>query len=241
MQTADYEAVSQAGSREEFRQALSAFAARMGFPLVNALIVDGNFDAEFRIGSIGNTPSEFLVTHADRARIRSDPVMHRLMGAPTPFIWNQDFYVRAGKGALWEEQAPHGYRVGVAASLSVAAGQRVFVGVDRFDALPTDGEHLSRMQADVQLLAVHAHVAARRFLLKPPTPSMQALQLPHLTDRERDVLRWTHEGKTAEVVAQILGIKVTTVNSYIKQAMEKLDVVGSKHKAAKVAAALGLI
>lgn len=242
MNPSDYEAVSQAATREEFRCALSNFAERLGFPLVNALLVDGTFDSpDLRIGSIGNTPSEFLMTHADMARIRMDPVMHRLMSAPTPFAWNQDFYARAKMGHLWEDQAPYGYRVGVAASLPVGTGQHVFVGVDRHDKLPTSEKTLGRLQADLQLLTVHAHVAARRILVKPAPAAISSLLLPRLTAREIDVLRWTHEGKTAEVVAQILDIKVTTVNSYIKLAMEKLDVVGSKHKAVQVAKALGLI
>lgn len=242
MKLADYEAVSQASTREEFLSALSDFATKMDFPLINALLVDGSLDSpDLRIGSIGNAPSAFLATHADLARIRKDPVMHRLMDEPTPFLWDQAFYVRADLGHLWEDQAPYGYRVGVAASLPLGDGQRVFVGVDRHDKLPTKVEQLTRLQADLQLLAVHTHVAARRLLRKPAPTSLDAMQLPRLSPREIDVLRWTREGKTAEVVAQILGVKVRTVNSYLQNAMEKLGVVGSKHKAVMLATTLGLI
>lgn len=242
MNTADYEAVSAATTREELRQALSSFAAKMGFPLVNAMLVEGTLDsANLRIGSIGNTPSSFLLSHADLTRIRVDPVMHRLAAEPTPFVWDQAFYARANKGHLWEDGAPHGYRVGVAASLPVGNGQSVFVGVDRHDKLPTNGETLARMQADLQLLSVHTHVAARRLLVKAAPRPLESLQLPRLSPREIDVLRWTREGKTAEEVALILGMKVPTVNSYIRNAMEKLEVVGSKHKAVLVATTLGLI
>lgn len=242
MQPGDYEAVSQSTTREEFRAALLGFAARMDFPLVNALLVDGEIDSpNLKIGAIGNTPKSFLVTHADLKKIRTDPVMHRLLDDPTPFVWDQDFYARRGMGHLWEVQAPHGYRVGVAASIPVGGGQRLLVGVDRHDKLPTSSLLLARLQADLQLLAVHAHVAARRILVKPAPPPIDSLQLPRLTPRETDVLRWTDEGKTAFEVGMILGLKERTVNSYLESVKEKLGVVGKKEQAIKVAKALGLL
>lgn len=242
MNTGDYEAVSQAASREEFRAALSSFAERMGFPLVNALLVDGTLDSpSLRIGAIGNTPSSFLVTHADLKRIRTDPVMHRLQSELTPFTWDQDFYAKRGMGHLWEDQAPYGYRYGIAASLPVGDGQRVFVGVDRYEKLPTGSQMLARLHADLHLLAVHAHVAARRILAKPAPPPLESLQLPRLSPREIEVLRWTDEGKTAYEISVILQMKERTVTSYLELAKEKLGVVGKKSQAVKVAKALGLI
>ena len=240
----DYEAVREAQTREEFRAALSNFAARMDFPLINALIVKGTLDSpDLRIGAIGNTPSAFLLTHSDLSRIRSDPVMHRLQGDPTPFTWDQGFYVRRGMGHLWEDQAPHGYRYGIAASLPVGPDQCVFVGVDRFDKLPSSARNLTRLQADIQLLAVYAHVAAKRILTKPvATPPSRALELPRLAPREIEVLRWTDEGKTAIEIGMILGIAPRTVTSYLELAKQKLGLEGGKKEmAVKVAKALGIL
>lgn len=242
MKPDNYEAVSESRTREELRRALTDFAAHMGFPLINALHVNGSLDSpDLRIGSIGNTPSEYLLTHSDLSRIRIDPVMRRLMDQPTPFYWDQAFYANRSKGELWEEQAPHGYRVGVAASLPVGPGLHVFVGVDRHEKLPTNGELLTRMYADLQLLAVHAHVAARKLLVKSLAPDIRTLQLPRLSPREQEVLRWTNEGKTLWEIGVILGIRQSSVNNYIRSAMDKLGVSGSKHMAVKLAATLGLI
>lgn len=242
MKPSDYEAVSQAGTREEFRGALSSFAAQLDFPLVNALLIDGDLSApDLRIAAVGNTPPTFLVTHADLKRIRVDPVMQRLQSEPTPFAWDQGFYARRGFGHLWEDQAPHGYRVGIAASIAVGDGQRLFVGIDRHDPLPSSEPMLTRLQADLQLLAVHAQVAARRLLGKPAASEMSAMRLPHLAPRELDVLKWTDQGKTAYEVGVILGMKERTVNSYLESAKDKLGVVGKKELAVKVAKALGLL
>jgi hypothetical protein len=77
MQPGDYEAVSQSTTREEFRAALLGFAARLDFPLVNALLVDGEIDSpNLKIGAIGNTPKSFCLgssrmSLASRRRRRS--------------------------------------------------------------------------------------------------------------------------------------------------------------------------
>jgi DNA-binding CsgD family transcriptional regulator len=46
-----------------------------------------------------------------------------------------------------------------------------------------------------------------------------------LTARERDVLCWIARGKTAAEIGMILGISPRTVESYIRDAVEKLDTV----------------
>lgn len=45
-----------------------------------------------------------------------------------------------------------------------------------------------------------------------------------LTDREREVLRWTAAGKTAWDTGGILNIATDTVTKHIASAMRKLDV-----------------
>lgn len=45
-----------------------------------------------------------------------------------------------------------------------------------------------------------------------------------LTHREVEVLRWSAEGKTAAEVAQILDVKLRTVNFHIGSAMRKMGV-----------------
>lgn len=240
MKSDDYHAISEASNKEALRGALTSIAEKMGFELVNALLVDGTLDSPtLKISSVGNTPSEFLQAHHDIAAIRVDPVLRRLIGPTTPFAYDQATYVDAGVGHLWEEQAPHGYRVGLAASLSLGPGRHVLVGVDRVERLPTNDEILTRMLADLQLLATHAHIAAIKTLNVPP-PLPSSLDLPRLTQRERQVLNWAAQGKSAPVTAQILEISTNTVKGHIQSAMEKLG-VPTKLQAVTMAKALGLL
>lgn len=54
-----------------------------------------------------------------------------------------------------------------------------------------------------------------------------------LTDREREVLRWTAAGKTAAEIAIILDLSARTVESYLQKAAERLGTVNRTHTVAE--------
>lgn len=225
------------------RRALSMFSEKLGFGLISTMYVDGDlYSPTVRLAAVGNVPKDFAASHADLVATRSDPVIRRLASGPAlPFTYDQDFYVRAGAAHLWEEMAPHGYRFGVATSLAAGPGKSIWIGVDRPEPLPTDDEVMSRVMADLQLLAVHAHAAAVQ-LLDQPVPGLAALGLPSLTERELQVLRWAAQGKSARDTAQILEppLSKRQVDRYAQTAAAKLN-VATKSQAIAVAVALGLI
>jgi DNA-binding CsgD family transcriptional regulator len=61
-----------------------------------------------------------------------------------------------------------------------------------------------------------------------------------MTAREREVLRWTAEGKTAYKISRILTVSERTVNFHINNVVNKLGAT-NKTQAAVKAAALGLL
>lgn len=61
-----------------------------------------------------------------------------------------------------------------------------------------------------------------------------------MTCREREILRWTAEGKTASEIAQILSLSDRTVNFHIKNIMRKFDSTNKITVAVK-AMALGML
>jgi DNA-binding CsgD family transcriptional regulator len=153
-----------------------------------------------------------------------------------PIIWNQDTYVSAGLGEKWESQARYGYRTGIALALHLPEGRHFFMGVDRDQALPPSPGEVTRLVADLQLFAVHALDAAQRVLL----PAPPEVDMPSLTPRELESLRWTMEGKTAWEVGSILGISERTAVLHVNNATHKLGCV-NKHQAVLRAIRLGLI
>jgi DNA-binding CsgD family transcriptional regulator len=65
-------------------------------------------------------------------------------------------------------------------------------------------------------------------------PEQATAQEPlELTERERDVLRWTAAGKTSSETGTILGISARTVNYYMTSILLKLNAVNKTHAVVK--------
>jgi DNA-binding CsgD family transcriptional regulator len=231
-----FDALRQSESSQELLDRTVGFARSLGFQTISTtLVVDGTGEtADFHC--LDNTPPGYRDVFEDLGNARRDPVMQHCKRAPTPIVWNQETYVSVGKEAMWERQAPFGYRVGIALALHLPQRRHFLVGVDRDQALPKEADVLGRMVADLQLFAVFAQDAAMRLLL----PSPKASDIPRLTGREVEGLMWTMEGKTAWEVGRILGISEQTVVRHLNSVTHKLDCV-NKHHAVVKAMRLGII
>ena len=236
MLAGSFAAVLQAKDRDEFRDEVVRFAHELGFETVAALTVVESGIAGTEVVSIDNTPQAYNEAFFDVHRNRTDPVIQHLRRQSVPIVWDQRTYTEQGLGELWEQQAPFGYRTGIAMALHLPDGKHFLLGVDRHESLPADAAELQRMVADLQLFAVHAQESALRLLL----PALLQPERPALTPRELEALRWTMEGKTAWEVGKILGISERTAVLHVNNAMHKLGCV-NKHAAVLKALRLGLI
>jgi DNA-binding CsgD family transcriptional regulator len=237
MRRQDLLEVSQAADRATLHQRLVGLAQALGFPYLSATLVVEQPGAPAVMVSVNESPAAYLGIQNDAAKGRKDPVLQRLKRASTPFIYDQSFYADAGAADLWEEQARFGYRNGVAMALHLPGGRHFLLGVDRPEQLPRSEKSLTRLLADLQLLAVHTQEAAVRLLLDE---AMIAGDIPSLTSRELEVLRWTMIGKDTWSVAQLLQITESTANFHLRNAERKLG-VSSKFQAVLRAMALGLL
>lgn len=237
MRLSDYYEISQSPDRPTFERRLVDFAHEMDFGLISAALVVDCPGRDSIFVSIGNTPAEYLEASLDVADSVRDPVLRRLKQLNTPVVYDQAMYVKDDAADLWETQAAYGYRTGISMALHLPGGRHFLMGVDRDRALSPDDAEVTRMMADLQLLAVHAQDAAVRLLLDE---AQERMGLPRLTAREREVLRWTSEGKSSWEVGTILGMSEHTVNFHVRNLMGKLDVT-SKHQAVLKALSLGLI
>lgn len=237
MKHQDYLDVGVSPDRATFEQRLLRFAQSMDFGIVSAaLAVDQPGDKPLFV-TIGNTPAGFVDASLNFENSLRDPVLRRLKASSTPFVYDQSLYIEENAADLWEEQAAFGLRTGIAMALHMPAGRHFLLGVDRNEPLPAEDATLTRLLADLQLLAVYAQETAVRVLLPDATP---LAPMPHFTAREREVLQWTREGKSAWAVGQILSMSEHTVNYHLRNAMRKLS-VSSKHMAILKAISLGLI
>jgi DNA-binding CsgD family transcriptional regulator len=237
MRQQDYLDVSLSPDRATFEARLVKFARDLGFDLVSAaLAIDRPGEQPF-FEMIGNTPRGFLEASRNHDDAMRDPVVRRMKSSHLPFIYDQALYVGESAADLWEQQAEFGYRTGVSMALHLPGGRHFLLGVDRAQALPADDAECTRLLADLQLLAAFTQETAVR-VLGPASPLLAPV--PRLTAREREILQWTREGKSAWAVGEILGLSENTVNFHLRNAMRKLD-TSSKHVAILRAISLDLI
>jgi DNA-binding CsgD family transcriptional regulator len=232
-----YYQVSDAPDVAALESRLVRFAGELEFSYVNAVLVidpPGPRERPTFI-SIGNTPQPYEQASRDPADSARDPVIRRLKALSVPFLYDQALYAAEGAADLWETQAAFGYKTGIAVALHLPEFRHFLLGVDRDSPLPRDEQQLSRLMADLQLLAVHAQHAACT-LMAPDVPHSS----PSLTPREAEILRWTMDGKTAWAVGAILGVTEATVNFHLRNVFKKLG-ASSKHQAVLKALKLRLI
>ena len=227
MKQQDYQDVRESTDRATFESRLIRFANAMDFGIVTAALAVERPGRATSFVAIGNTPHAFIEASRSMENTQRDPVRQRLKSWHVPFTYDQSLYVEEDAADLWENQAPFGYRTGIAMALHMPDGKHFLLGVDRSDPLPKEDSQLTRMIADLQLLAVYAQETAVRVLsdeVAAPDP------VERLSHREREVLQWTRDGKSSWAIGQILSLSPHSVNFHLRNACKKLGVSG-KHMA----------
>ena len=228
--------LSQSPDIDTFKRHLIDYAHALGFERVGAMVVLDRPEGRADGWTIHNAPDEYVEIFLAADLCRRDPVMQRLKLGNLPVAYQQDYYTEANEGALWEEQAPFGYKTGVAVVMHLPKGQHFVLGVDRSEHLPKDEMAVTALAAELQLLATYTFDVAFRLLVGPESKIPNA----HLTPRERDVLAWTMEGKSAWEIGHICNISENTVIFHLRNVMRKFD-VRTKHQAVVKAINAGLI
>jgi DNA-binding CsgD family transcriptional regulator len=232
----DYQSVLEATNLDQFRSVVIRFAQRLGFDKVSAMVAVDRLGGEPEFVAVHNASPAYLQTFENLDLGKRDPIAQHCKRNTVPIMWGQQTYLKNGAVELWEHLAHFGYSNGIAMALHLPEGRHFMLGVDRDQALPTDGLELTRIVADLQLFAVHAQDTALRVLVSENARP----ELPALTPRELEVLRWTMDGKVTSEISALLGIGDRTTVFHLQNAMLKLN-CNSKHVAVVKALRLGLI
>ena len=171
--------------------------------------------------------------YQDRHFLEVDPTVQHGLRSTMPLLWTPEVF--SGTPELWEEARAHGLRFGWAQSARDANGAIGMLTLAR-SAGQLDPLDLAENQFKMVWLSQMCHAGMAHLLL----PKMVPESLVMMTAREREVLRWTAEGKTAYEVGQILSVSERTVNFHINNVVSKLG-ASNKIQAAVKAASLGLL
>jgi LuxR family quorum-sensing system transcriptional regulator SolR len=186
-----------------------------------------------KVAMVNNYSPEWQAHYQQRGYLHIDPTVQHALKSTLPVVWSQELFKSAQD--MWEEAHSYGLRVGWAQSSRDAFGCVGLLTLARSAGQLTASE-LQANQAKMTWFTQHVHVGMSRLLIPKMAPETQIL----LTAREKEVLRWTAEGKTAYEISLILAISERTVNFHINNVVLKLG-ASNKTQAAVKAVALGLL
>lgn len=225
MQLDDLIRISEAPSEDAALEQLATLVRNLGFKYYSAIRVQDDPTGPSVFVQHDNTPSEFMDAYKEPENGKKDPVMQHAKRNSLPLAWSRDYYASHGMDALWRHQAEYGYRSGIIVALHMPAGKHLVLGMnsDR-DAVGTPSETFT-LTSQLQMAALHLQHAFER--LAP------AADVPELSPRELECLKWSLQGKTAWEIGQILSVAERTIVQHLTSASKKLDASSKMHAVLK--------
>jgi LuxR family quorum-sensing system transcriptional regulator SolR len=185
------------------------------------------------VAMFNNYSAAWQERYYTRGYVQIDPTVQHALRSTLPVVWSNGLFEAAPE--LWEEARAHGLKFGWAQAARDASGSGGLLTLARSAGRLTQAE-LHANGARMAWLAQCTHAGMSRLLL----PKLVPEALVAMTSREREVLRWTAEGKTAFEISQILTVSERTVNFHINNVVLKLG-ASNKTQAAVKATALGML
>ncbi len=164
-----------------------------------------------------NYPDEWIRHYFAQDFQAIDPVVRYTPVMSAPYLWEalkQRFDLNQAETRVMDEAREAGLRSGVSVPLHGPWGA---VSVVSF-ASSNDRNDCARRLGHLHAIAAQFSVA---YTGESGEGSVQAS--PRLSEREKECLRWSAQGKSSWDTGVILGISEFTVNFHIKKAMQKLE------------------
>ncbi|WP_137820961.1 autoinducer binding domain-containing protein [Pseudomonas sp. D(2018)] len=183
---------------------------------------------------INNYPLSWQAAYVANGYLNIDPYVKKALSSAFPVIWDAELKARVP--SFWEDAGAHGLVEGWGQSI-LSRGQQSLVTFAR-PSEPITIVELRSKQAKLSWLGNITHLGMER--VRELGQDTGAECFVHLSQREKEVLKWTADGKTAADVSIILNISERTVNFHIQSCLQKLD-CQSKISAAVKASLMGLL
>lgn len=194
-----------------------AYGLRLAIPVSDPAIL-----------TLNSYSSAWQRRYIEAGYLQVDPTVRHAHRNTEPLVWTDMLF--AGSRPFWEDAQAHGLRVGWAQSSLDGFGVGGMLTLSRGGDKMSIAE-LEANEPKFRWLVQAAHLSLSRLMQKRHVPALQE----ELTPREREVLKWTADGKTSSEISEIMNISMPTVNFHIGNAVLKLNVT---NKTAAVVQAL---
>jgi DNA-binding CsgD family transcriptional regulator len=179
-----------------------------------------------KITLLNSYPTAWQQRYAQAGYLLTDPTVAHGRQSQAPILWNDRAF--ASNRALWGEAQDHGIRTGWAQSCLERSGAGSLLTLCRCSE-PLTASELQAKEARMRWLVQVAHVSLSRAIL-----AQEKIASAALTKREREVLQWSANGKSAQDIADTLNLSKSAVDFHLKNSIQKLN---APNKTAAVARA----
>lgn len=221
------DALGRLNHAEEIFARLANYLARYGF---TSFLVAGLPSQRERLEPyilLNGWPTDWFRHYTKVNHYRHDPCVRHCFSTIEPFAWNElppPLLEEPEARLIMNEAVEFGLAEGLCIPLhDVYGSQAVVTMAGQHVDLPPSARRL------VHLASLYAYGAAERSIRGPNYHKSAS----RLTERERDVMRWTAAGKTLWEIGMILGITEATVNDHMRNIRQKLGTRNAAHSLAE--------
>jgi LuxR family transcriptional regulator, quorum-sensing system regulator SolR len=182
--------------------------------------------------SLNNYPKAWQQRYKEKNYFAIDPTVQHALKNSSPIIWSGE---GLRKKEFWKDAWGNGLRHGWTQASREPNGTIGILTFARTNQAITS-EELDEIEVKLNWLTHTAH----RLIASLIIPDQLLDATCKLSPREKEILRWTAEGKTCKEIGWILEITERTVNFHVNNAMTKLRASNKTHAAVK-AALLGVL
>ncbi len=228
-----YHQFSAAENEQQLFQRIAAYSKRLGFEYCCYGIRVPLPVSKSAVAIFDTYPDGWMAHYQAQDYIKIDSTVRDGALTTNMIVWPDVDEV--APCPLWEDAREAGLSVGIAQSSWAARGAFGLLSIARHADRLTPAE-IDMLTLQTHWLANLSHSLMSGFMVPKLAPAASVV----LTAREREVLCWTAEGKTACEIGQILGIAERTVTFHVNNVLVKLGAT-NKVQAVVKAVSAGLI
>ena len=222
-----YEKIQSSDDAEHLFEHVRSYAEALGFQYASYAMCVPSLNSVARWVRFESLPDGWQKHYAAKKYVDIDPIIRRGINSIEPLVWSARQFAEAPQ--IWADAQVFGLKAGISQPCWAAQGVFGILTFLREKPALSEGE-TSLLRRQMQIVANLLHLAMYEHV---DVPSINCVAEVNLTAREREILRWTSEGKTAEIIGKILNISTRTVNFHISNVLIKLVAVNKVQAVAK--------
>lgn len=214
------------GSSASLLKQIETIASELEFEYCSYVMTIPDPITNPRVAWSSNYPDRWVDRYLSNKYLDIDPIVRRTENDVRPLVWSSNLFEE--QPGFWEDARAYGISHGWALAVHGPHRATGLLSLARSHQ-PIGVSELGEKEMKLVWLShvILAMIGEAESKTRVPELAYQ------LTGREREVLRWSAAGKTAEEIGTILGITARTVTFHVTSSLCKLDVTNKTQAVAK--------